>query len=113
MLVTLFGIVTLTNPAFSNALCLILVTLSGIVILVKLLSSLNALTPILVTLSGIVILVKFLQRINKESWKAVILFDFDIVTLVNPVSPNAPVPMLVTLSGMTILERLVQPLKAE
>ena len=42
----------------------ILFTLSGIVILVKLVQLRNALLPILVTLSGIVILVKPLQSLN-------------------------------------------------
>ena len=39
-----------------------LVTLSGIVILVKLVQYSNALTPMLVTLSGIVTLVKEVQQ---------------------------------------------------
>jgi hypothetical protein len=63
-----------------------LVTLSGIVMLVRLVQ-LNAPFPMLVTLSG-------------------------IVTLVRPVQPqNAPFPMLVTLSGIVTLVRPVQPIE--
>ena len=41
-----------------------LVTLSGIVMLVRLLQPLNALSPMLVTLSGIVMLARLLQPEN-------------------------------------------------
>ena len=60
------------------------VTLSGIVMLVRLSQSSNARRPILVTLSGIVTVVRLSQ------WQ------------------NAPTPMVVTLSGIVMLVRLVQ-----
>jgi hypothetical protein len=47
--------VTVVNPEYANALELIIVTESGIVIDVKLEQPLNALSPILVTELGIVI----------------------------------------------------------
>ena len=62
MLVTLFGIVMLVRlPQLENALLPMLVTLFGIVMLVRLPQSENALLPILVTLSGIVMLARLMQ----------------------------------------------------
>ena len=73
---------------FENTPCPMFVTLSGIVILVKLAQPSNAELPILVTLSGIVILVKLVQP------------------------KNAELPMLVTLSGIVMLVNDSQYLKA-
>ena len=66
-----------------------LVTLSGMVILVRLLQLEKALYPMLVTLFGMVILVRLLQLSKAESL------------------------MLVTLSGMVMLVRLLKLEKAE
>ena len=62
-----------------------LVTLSGIVTLVRLVQPENASSPMLVTLLGIVTLVRLVQPENASS------------------------PMLVTLLGIVTLVRLVQP----
>ena len=66
----------LVKPQQENAQYSMLVTLSGIVMLVKLLQFSNADSPMLVTLSGIVMLIK-------------------------PQPENAAVPMLVTPSSIT------------
>ena len=64
MLVTPFPIVTLVRELHpSNALFSILVTESGIVILLRI-QLLNAFSPMLVTLLGIITLVRFLQWLN-------------------------------------------------
>ena len=85
MLVTLLGIVMLVRLSQPlNAQYPMLVTLSGIVMLFRLLQSANAQFPMLVTLSGIVMLVKLLQFSNATS------------------------PMLVTLLGIVMLVRLLQ-----
>ena len=79
----------LSRPVQSpNAPSPMLVTLSGIVMLLRLLQSKNAQAPILVMLSGIIILLSLLQPLN------------------------APSPMLVTLSGIVMLSRLLQRRKA-
>ncbi len=67
-----------------NAEAPILVTLSGNVMLIRLLHPENAEEPMLVTPSGIVMLVRL------------------------PHPENAPSPMLVTLSGIVMLVRLLQ-----
>ena len=50
-----------SHAVLRNALCPMLVTLSGIVMLARLLQLENASSPMLVTLFGIVILVRILQ----------------------------------------------------
>ena len=77
-----------------------------IVTLVRPLQSLNAEAPMLVTLSGIVTLVRP-QFENAYSQMLVTLLG--IVTLVRPQFENAPSPMLVTLLGIVTLVRLLQP----
>jgi len=72
----------------SKALLPMLVTLSGIVTLVRLLQLKNILGSMLVTLSGTVMLVRLLQREKAEA------------------------PMLVTLSGIMMFVRLLQEAKA-
>ena len=62
-----------------------LVTLSGIVILAKLLQPEKALLPMLVTLPGIVILAKLLQPRKTSSLMVVSLLFSPIATLVSPV----------------------------
>jgi len=76
-----------------------LVTLFGIVTLVRPLQPLNAEDPMLVTLFGIVTLVSPLQPENAEESMLVTLSG--IVTLVSPLRPvNAKTPMLVTPFGI-------------
>ena len=65
-----------------------IVTLVGMVMLVRLLQFWNAQSPMIVTLFGMVMLVRLLQF------------------------RNAPAPMLVTVSGIFILVRLLHPLNA-
>ena len=90
-----------------NAFSPMLVTLSGIVMLVKLLQLANAYAPMLVTLSGIVMLVKLLQPLKVELPILVTLSG--IVMLVKLLQlAKAELPMLVTLSGIAILVRLLQ-----
>ena len=104
-----------------------LVTLSGIVMLAKLLQPLNACAPILVTLLGIVMLVKLLQPSNAEApidspLVITTLCKFDLSMQVMAIAgivastighpANADSPMLVTLSGIVMLTKLLQPLKA-
>ena len=71
---------TFQTAAQENAKPPMLVTLLGIVMLVKLLQSPNAPLPMLVTLLGIVMLVKLLQLLNTPSAMLVTLFG--IVMLV-------------------------------
>ena len=69
---------------------------------------LNTSVSIVVTLSGIVMLVRLRQPENASSLISVTLLP--IVTLVRLLQPwNAPCPMLVTLLGMVMLVRLLQP----
>ena len=85
MLVTLFGIVTLVKEEqAAKAYPPMLVTLFGIVMLVKDSQPLKACQPMLVTLPGIVMLVKDLQ------------------------SSRALLPMLVTLFGIVMLVKDLQ-----
>ena len=79
-----------------------LVTLSGIEMLVKIRHSSNAESPILMTLSGIVMLVNSLQPENAKF--PILMTPSGIVMLVNSVQlRNAKFPMLVTLFGMVML----------
>jgi len=122
---------------FRNADSLIAVTLSGIVILVRLLQlenistpkivnwqfsakmtlvravqSLKAHSPTLVIPFPIVILVRPVQAKNAFLSMSVTLFGIEI--LVRPMQlENALGPMLFTLSGMMMLVRLLQEAKAE
>ena len=113
MLVTLSGIVRVVKPSQrENAFSPILVTLSGIVRVVKLWQLLNALLLIFVTLFGIVMLVRPVQWENAE-----LLIFVTLSGIVIPVKPeqreNASSPMLVTLSGIVIPVKPVQPENAE
>ena len=66
MLVTLLGIVTLVRLVQpENAQSPMLVTLLGIVTLVRLVQSENAASPMLVTLLGIVTLVRLVQPVER------------------------------------------------
>ena len=76
------------------------VTLSGIVILVRLLQYSNADLPMEVTLSGIVILVRLLHKENALSPMEVTLSGIDILARLRHQS-NALFPMEVTESGIT------------
>ena len=83
MLVTLFGIVMLIKLLQpSNVLFSMVVTPTGIVMLVKPLQSSNALYLMLVTPSGIVMLVKLLQPRNAELGISVISFPLEKLTVV-------------------------------
>ena len=88
-----------------------LVTLSGIVIFVRLLQPMKALLPMLVTLSGIVI---FVRPVHPRKAPAPILVrPSPIVMLVRLVhSQKALSPMLLTPSGIVMLVRLVRRKKA-
>ena len=84
-----------------------LVTLLGIVMLVRLLQPRNAPFPMLVTLLGIVMLFRLLQPLNAQLSMLVTLFP--IVMLVRLLQFwNAHLPMLVTLLGIVMLVRLLQ-----
>ena len=88
-----------------------LVTLSGMVMLVKPVQPEKAQSPMLVTLLPIVTLVNLVQPEKALSPMLVTLTG--IVTLVNPVQPEkVSLPMLVTLSEMVMLVNPVQPEKA-
>ena len=101
MLVTLDGIVTLVRPLQpSNALSPILVTPDRIVTLVKPLQPSNALPPMLVTLDGIVTLVRPLQPLNASLPMSVTLFGIFAETMSGQ-SWNAPAGIRVTPSGIT------------
>ena len=80
-----------------------LVTLSGIVMLVRLLQLKKVCSPMLVTPSGIVMLVRSLQ--SEKASSPMLVTPFGIVMLVSPVQPKkAESPMLVTLpsAGITL-----------
>ncbi len=84
MLVTLVGIVILVKELQpSNSDEAILVTLVGIVTLVKELQPSNTDTPTLVTLDGIIILVKELQFKNAEPYIILqfLLIEHDLIYL--------------------------------
>ena len=68
-----------------NAYPPILVTQSGIIILVKEVQLINALLSILVTLLGILILVKELQFLNENN--PIVFTPFEILTVVKEVHP--------------------------
>ena len=64
--------------------------------------------PILVTLSGMSMLVRLLQPEKAEY--PMETTPFEMLTLVNPLQYlNAELPMLATLPGMSMLVRLLQP----
>tara|TARA_R110000764_G_scaffold29819_1_gene69667 strand:- start:1399 stop:1773 length:375 start_codon:yes stop_codon:yes gene_type:complete len=92
-----------------NAIDPMLVTLSGMVTLVRAVQTSNARLPMLVTLSGMVMLVKPLL------WNVLMLIAVKLtlvgrVTLAKSVQfRSALLPISVTLSGMMMLVRLVQP----
>ena len=112
MLITLSGIVTLVRLLHSsNADFPMLVTLSGIVTLVRLVHHLNAPFSMLVTLSGIVTLLRLVHLQNASS--PILATLSGIVTLLSLVHHlNAPFSMLVTLSGIVTLVRLSHPRNA-
>ena len=86
----------------------VVVTLSGIITLVKLLQPSNAEPPIVVTLLPIVTLSKLLQSQNVVL--PIEVTPFGIVTLSKLLqSQNAPSPIEVTLSGIITLVKLLQP----
>ena len=88
-----------------------LVTLSGRVILVRLLQSSNALSPMLVTPSGRVTLVRLLQPRNDSS--PMLVTPSGRVMLIRMLQySNASFPMLVTPSSRVTLVRLLQYLNA-
>ena len=91
-----------------------LVTLSWIVMLVRLLQPSNAQSLILVTLFGNVILSRFVHYPNAE-WPIVIkwLFLLNSMLLRLLQLSNAPQSILITLSGIVILVRLLQSLNAK
>ena len=100
MLMTLSGIVMLVRSQASNAELPIVVTLSGIVTLLRLIQEENARSEIAVTLLGTVMLVS--PRHWKNAPDPIVVTLSGIVTFVRPVhSRNAISPMLITLSGIT------------
>ncbi len=113
IVVTLFGIVMLVRFSHTqNAYFPIEVTLFGIVMFVRLSQPLNTLSPIEVILFGIVMLVRFLQTLNAQSPIEVTLFGIVMfVRLSHPL--NALSPIEVTLLGIVMLVRLLQTLNAQ
>ena len=103
MLVTLSGIVTLVRPVqLRNALCPMLVTLLPIVTLVSPVQCANVPFLMIVTLSGIVTV--FSPVHSSKAAVPMLVTLFGTVTLVRPAQlENALLPMLVTLSGIVTL----------
>ena len=103
-----------------------LVTLSGMVMLIRLLQPENAKPPMLVTLSGMVMLVSLRQlrklpmleplvitTVCKFVFGICLIAVVGIVTLVSALQPeNAELSMVVTLSGIVMLVSALQPLNA-
>ena len=111
ILVTLLGIVILVRLVqFLKAPSPILVTPSGIVILVRLVQPLKALFPMLVTLSPIVTLVRLVQPSKALKMMSTPLPIMMLVRLVQPLKAFSPIS--VTLSGIVMLVRLLQNMKA-
>ena len=120
MLVTLFGmviLVKLVQPA--NASLPMLVTLFGMVI--KLVQPANAASPMDVTLPSVGITlflyptINFLLAVSIIQFPALWYFRLPLATVILfklAQRLNAPSPMLVTLFGMVILVRLVHSLNA-
>ena len=89
-----------------------LLTLSGMVMLVMLLQPENAKSPMLVTPSGIVTSPE--QAVPSIKIPFTITGEFPCCLFVNQgVSENAAFPMLVTLSGIVMLVKLLQYRNAE
>lgn len=108
MLVTLSGIVMLVKLVqWENACDSMLVTLFGIVMLAKFLQSENALDPMLVTLSGIFTLFKLEQHENASDSILVTLSGIVILIKLEQ-EENAWDSMLVTLSGIVMFFKLEQ-----
>lgn len=98
---TVLGIVKEEKLQPSNALSPILMTESGMTMLVRLLHSRNARLPILVTEFGIVTLVRLLQLSNALS--LILVTESGIVTLVRLLHfANTLLQILVTESGIDI-----------
>ena len=108
MLVTLSGMVMLVKEVqYSNAESPMLVTLSGMVMLVKASQERNALSPMLVTLSGMVMLVKEVQYSNALS--PMLVTPSGMVTLVKAVQPeNALLQMTITELGIVISSKILE-----
>ena len=107
IVVTLSGIVILVNPVRSNTLGSMDVRLLGRVMLVRLLHPLNALSPMNVTLSGKVTLASPLQPLNADPSIDVTLSG--IVMLLSFLQfKKAQRPIEVTLSGIVMSGRLIQ-----
>ena len=96
---------TAFSPMPSKAQLPTLGALPFIVTFVTLLQLLNADIPMLVTLPGIVTLVK---PLSANAYAPMLVTLFGIVTLVRPLNSNAYPPMLVTLSGIVTLVKLMQ-----
>jgi len=88
-----------------------LVTLSGIIMLVRLVQLLKAYSPMLLTLLVMVILVRLVQP--EKAPPPMLITLFGMVTLVSFLQrKKADFPMLVTLSGIVTLIRFSQKSKA-
>ena len=88
-----------------------LVTLLGIVMLVRLVQPRNIPSKMLVTpeVAVKVTVAKFEQFLNSSA-PILLVNPFPMVAVVKPEQPaNAPCPMFVTLLGMVMLVRLVHP----
>ena len=95
MLVTLSGMVMLVRLVHkANASPPMVVTLSGMVILVRLVQLENAATPMLVTLSGMVMLVRLVQLEKAEGPMPITVYPLYVAGIISSVSVQVPIPMI-------------------